>query len=413
VGALGKIGAAGPEQKLADILSEQGNHYTLRMQAARALGSLLAALSERDTLEQEVVEEPGVRLVTPEKTPREVLEQTVFTEDERVACAALEAMVEMDPDDAASSLVKILTGRWSMETPMQPGIGQDSDPETAGISTEDEPGDEIPQELVEMVTGRNAGNSTLAAILAAQPASNDASAEGEEDADEGESAPRQPQPGVRVLAARLLGNLPKPGPAAVEALIAACDNDDPELHREAIRGLGHSGDKAALEPILAGLGSGQENVRLAALDALGDVTGANSPLNKMAREDPAPAIRQRVVENMTSLRGPEVAEKLCRALEDEDLGVCRTALSALSRENFTVEQARQIEKLIFRFSCELRKESAAALRRMDDFSAASRLLDQLKDMEQESLHWGCIDALAEMYSTVGSTANNSREGNDP
>jgi len=438
VGALGKIGAAGPEQKLADILSEQGNHYTLRMQAALALGSLLAALSEHNVLEQEhrpqeTVEETGVPQATPEKTPHDVLEQAVFAEDERVACAALEAMVEMDPDDAASSLVQILTGRWGIETPAQSGIGQELDPGLAENPAEADPGDEIPQELpqelVEMVTGRNAGNSTLAAILAARPASNDASAEREEDADEGGSVPRQPQPGVRVLAARLLGNLPKPGPAAVAALIAACDKDDPEMHREAIRGLGHSGDKAAMEPILAGLGAEQENVRLAALDALGNVTGANSSLNKLAwdklawdktawdrmfgmLEDPAPAIRQRVVENMTSLRGPEVAEKLCRALEDEDLGVCRAALNALSRENFTLEQARQIEKLMFRFSCELRKESAAALRRMDDFSAVPRLLDRLNDMEQESCHWGCIDALAEMVSMAETLAENSEAGDD-
>jgi len=118
-------------------------------------------------------------------------------------------------------------------------------------------------------------------------------------------------------------------------------------------------------------------------------------------EDPDPTIRQRVVEQITSLPGAEVSNYLCRALEDEDLGVCRAALNQLSRENYSVEAAQRVESLMFRFSGELGINAAAALRRIEDFSSSSRLLENLMDMEQAPNHWVCIDALAEMYSLAG------------
>ena len=133
-------------------------------------------------------------------------------------------------------------------------------------------------------------------------------------------------------------------------------------------------------------------------------------------EDPDPTIRQRVVEQITSLPGAEVSNYLCRALEDDDLGVCRTALNQLTRENYSAEAAQKVDNLMFRFSGELSINAAAALRRIEDFSSSSRLLENLLDMEQASNHWVCIDALAEMYSvagkngSAGSTASDVRTG---
>jgi hypothetical protein len=95
-----------------------------------------------------------------------------------------------------------------------------------------------------------------------------------------------------------------------------------------------------------------------------------------------------------------VSDYLCRALEDDDLGVCRTALNALSRENYSEETAQRIEGLMFRFANELGKDAAATLRRMRDFSCSPRLLENLNDVEQAPHHWVCIDALAEMYSST-------------
>jgi hypothetical protein len=57
-----------------------------------------------------------------------------------------------------------------------------------------------------------------------------------------------------------------------------------------------------------------------------------------------------------------------------------------------------VSDLIFRFAGELKVNAAAALRRMNDYSSAAQLLETLNDVDQEELHWICIDAMAEMYA---------------
>jgi HEAT repeat protein len=409
--ALANIGIAGAEQKLVDLLVDETNHYTLRMQAARALGKQLGNPSGVATTEQKPAADIKLRESTPGPDPREVLEEMVFDQNERVACAALEALAEMDPDNATVVLIEVLNSsplpvEQKPERKLESGPAQDIEP--GDTNEEASPG------LADMVEGRDARTSTLASILANQPRSSDTSpAE-----DETRAAHEQVPPGVRILAARLLGNFPKPGAAAVKSLTLVCKEEDPDLRREAIHSLGCAGEESALDTILDGLGAEQESVRLAALDALKNFASSDSVDTRLVKmlEDPNPSIRQRVVEQITSLPGPEVTDYLCRALEDEDLGVCRAALHQLTRQNYSAETAQRVESLMFRFSGELRKNAAAALRRMQDFSSSSRLLENLMDMKQTTSHWVCIDALAEMYSAagknnaVGSTASDVRTG---
>ena len=388
--ALANIGIAGSEQKLADLLADETNHYTLRIQAARALGGQSGNLPKQKHTEDKMMQGS-----TPKPDPGEVLEQTVFDQDERVASAALEALVEMEPDNAAVQLVKVLDFlplpvEQKSEHELETGPPQDTVADGAD--------EEIAAGLAEMVAGHDAQTSTLAAILVNQSRREDISTAENED----KVAYKQAQPGVRILAARLLGNFPEPGAEVIKSLALVSKEQDPELRRVAIHSLGCAGDESALGTILDGLSAEQQGVRLAALDALGNFTGSDSVRTRLIKmlEDPDPTIRQRVVEQITSLSGPEVTDYLCRALEDEDLGVCRTALDVLSRENYSTETARRVEDLMFRFSSELRKNAAATLRRMQDFSSSSRLLENLMDVEQTPQHWVCIDALAEMYSST-------------
>jgi HEAT repeat protein len=401
VGALRHIGVAGSEQKLANMLIDQTSHYTLRMQVARALGSLSSDLSGQETTNQKHTEETKVQ-----ESTRVVLKQTIFDQDERVACAVLEALVEMDLDNAVAQLVEILeflplVVEQKAQRQFEAGDGLNFAEIEDRVA--DDTDKEIAAGLADMVAGHDRQTSTLAAILANQPRSEDIPAAENED----NVRYKQAQPGVRILAARLLGNFPEPGAEAVKALILVSKEEDPELHREAIHSLGCAGDESALDTLLDGLTAQQEGIRLAALDALGNFTGSDSVRTRLVKmlEDPDPTIRQRVVEQITSLPGAEVADYLCRALEDDDLGVCRTALKVLSRENYTAETAQRVESLMFKFSSELRKNAAAALRRMQDFSSSSRLLENLMDAEQTPHHWVCIDALAEMYAS----AQNSQE----
>ena len=62
------------------------------------------------------------------------------------------------------------------------------------------------------------------------------------------------------------------------------------------------------------------------------------------------------------------------------------------------ELSARIFDLMFAFSAELVVDAAAALRRMDDWGSASRLVAMLDDPKQEEFHWICIDALAEMFA---------------
>jgi HEAT repeat protein len=250
-----------------------------------------------------------------------------------------------------------------------------------------------------MVEGHDARTSTLAAILANHPAGDDISST--EEADDTDT--RQIQPGGRILAARLLGGFPETGAEAVKSLIRVTKEEDPELRRQAIHSLGCTGDESALDTILDALDAEQEGVRLAALDALRNFTAADSVRTRLVEmlEDPDPTIRQRVVGQIAPLSGTVVSDYLCQALEDDDLGVCRTALNQLNSENHSAQIARRVEDLMFRFSGELSKDAAAALRRIEDFSSSSRLLEALMDAEQTPNHRICIDALAELYSGRG------------
>ena len=409
--ALANIGIAGAEQRLANILADETNHYTLRMQAARTLGKQLGNPSARKVSAQKHAADIKLQKSTQGPGLREVLEAAVYDQNERVACAALEALAEMDPDNAAAQLVKVLNVpplpvEHEFERKLDAGTAQDIEP--------DDTDEEIQQGLLDMVADHDARTSTLASILANQPPANDISPSEVE----GDTDHRQIQPGVRILAAKLLGSFPETGAEAVKSLTQVAKEGDPELRREAINSLRHAGDETALDTILDGLAAEQEGVRLAALDALGNFTSSDNVRTRLFNmlEDPDPTIRQRIVEQITSLPGPEVSAFLCRALEDEDLGVCRAALHQLTRQNYSAETAQRVESLMFRFAGELRKNAAAALRRMQDFSSSSRLLENLMDTEQTTNHWVCIDALAEMYSVAGksnaagSTASDVRPG---
>ncbi|RLC58670.1 MAG: hypothetical protein DRI30_02300 [Chloroflexi bacterium] len=400
--ALANIGITGVQQKLADLLLDEANHYTLRMQAARTLGKQLGNPSPEQTTRHKRAQKMKALEAT-----REVLEAMVFDPNQRVANASLEALVEMDPHNATDQLVKVLDFIPVSTAPEDvAGAAQDDAPEDAA--------EEISPELADMVAGQDTQTSTLAAILANQPSAEAVSSTGEAD----DIGFKQVQPGVRTLAARLFRNIPEAGAEAIQSLIHVCKEGDPGLRREAIHSLGCSADESALDTILDGLTAEQEGVRLAALDALGNYCGSDSVGTRLAKmlEDPDPTIRQRVVEQITSLPGAEVSNYLCRALEDDDLGVCRTALNQLTRENYSAEAAQKVDNLMFRFSGELSINAAAALRRIEDFSSSSRLLENLLDMEQASNHWVCIDALAELYSvagihgSAGSTASDVRTG---
>jgi HEAT repeat protein len=259
---------------------------------------------------------------------------------------------------------------------------------------------EIPQEIRGLIVGHDATTSTLAAMMT--PVVEEAPPVAEHPQDDRQAVPSN---AVRVLAARLLGGLPAPGSQAVRDLMEAYAQGDEALRREIIVALGRIGDHQALPAIVQGLAAEEHEIRSAALDALEGFPGVSAAddhlVELLADEDPY--IRERAVQTIGAMKSATALGALPRMLSDSDRAVCRAALRALPGDMKSEELSARIFELMFTFSAELTVDAAAALRRMDDWGSASRLVAMLDDPKQEEFHWICIDALAEMFARAPGT----------
>ncbi|MFQ5757036.1 MAG: HEAT repeat domain-containing protein [Acidiferrobacterales bacterium] len=393
VQALGKTGVPGPREKLAEILANKTAHAAVRMQAAWALGRILGHAAGANNQTKQVGHKGASktqRRGLKKSTAQQVLADSVFDADERVAFAALTALAEMDPKNIAARLARLL----QQNTPSGKTGAPRADLSEDADARKREPG-KIPEELKDMLTGRDARTSTLASIFSGPVQAEEATLETIE-------APPARAHGntVRILAARLLGGISSPQPQVIDALVDAARAGENSLRSEALQALGRIGDKKGLPAVIEGLGAEQREVRLAAVEALAGLTRVAGTDKRLAAlyQDPDPAVRLQVVQALGFRKGPKVGRHLYRALEDENLEVCRAALGALSKQTYTRDCTDRIVDLMFRFSGELRQEAAAALRRLRDFSPAAQLLNTLNNQDQEEFHWICIDALAEMYA---------------
>jgi HEAT repeat protein len=383
IGAIGKIGVAGSETKLAEILDDEEAHFTVRVQAAKALGRLLRI----DTPVRQGEEK------TPD--PRDALNRAVFDKRDAVRQAALHALVECD----ASQAVEILSGFLRGARPAVDAPPRDDGASEADI---DQAQQEVPAEIERLIVGHDATTSTLAAML--PPALEEAPAPPETASVDEQAVPCN---AIRILAARLLGGLPAPGAHAVQGLMDAYGEGNAELRREIIVALGRIADHQAIPVILSGLAAEEQEIRSAALDALEQFPGAFAAdeylVALLADEDPY--IRERAVQAIGAMQSPAAVAHLPPMLADGDRKVCRAALRALPRHMASEALSARIFDLMFAFSAELVTDAAAALRRMDDWRSASRLVAMIDDPQQEEFHWICIDALAEMFAREAGAAS--------
>jgi HEAT repeat protein len=376
IAAIGKIGVTGSETKLTEILANEEAHFTVRIQAANALGHLLRIGASVTQDEGEAAPDPTV-----------ILAHAAFDSRDAVCQAALKALVDIDAENAAAILSKFLRGtRAQNEMSSRAEIADDTD-----VADKQQ---EVPQDLERLIGAHDATTSTLAAMIAPSAEEPPAMEPMEND--------RQPEPSnaVRVLAARLLGSLPAPGAQAVRDLMQTYADGDEDLRREIIVALGRIGDYQALPVIVGALSAEEHEVRLAALDALEHFPGsstADERLIELLADDDA-YIRERAVQTIGTMKSEAALAHLPRMLGDSDRAVCRAALRAMPAEMKSDELCGRIVDVMFKFSAELTNDAAAALRRMNDWGSASRLVAILDDPNQEEFHWICIDALAEMFA---------------
>jgi HEAT repeat protein len=404
VHALGALGAPGSETTLARIMADQGRHPGVRVQAARALGKILARTMAPEHTND--VSARGTDSISENRGSPSEAEQAlaaiVLDEDERVRHAALTALVEYRPQLAMGMLVDLVRGNFEHAAGSGPqqeaASGADTQPTAAAADVPPEDAAapaEAPEGLRDLLDGRSAGDSTLAAILARSADLETQQERAEASQEPTETAQRH---SLRVLAARLLGGLGIPVPQVVQALQEAASEGKPELRREALVALGSIGDVDALPCLVVSLATADRDVRLAALNAiiaLGQAPGFENRIAELL-DDPEPLVRQRAVRALSTVGAEAAIEHIPRMLDDEDREVCRTALNTLSEQMKSDALTDRIVDLMFRFSKELVTDAASALRRLRDRKGAFRLLEVLNDMEQQEIHWVCIDALAQI-----------------
>lgn len=379
--ALGSVAMPGQDQGLAEILGDTGRHYTTRIQAARALGRIHGGRRGSAAADSDAPAEDALA----------ALIKAVVDENTRVSYAAIIALMEIDEEAAVDILVALLrTGVPGQGSTLQAIEQAEADPSDGDAV-------EVPSALQAMVDGQTPGTSTLAAILAAQSAvEHDAEAQ-EEPAAEAQGPGEHEK---RVLAARLLGNISNPDDRITAALTETAAGDDVTLRIEALLSLGRIANTESAPIILDALNAEQNNVRLAAMDALKNYTGIKEVSARLVTvfEDPDPTVRTRVIDMLDGAKDAKAKACIRRALEDEDRGVCTAALNRFTRGMKDKKAAPRVAELIFKFDGELRTEAAAALRQMNDESGMAGLLEMLNDEEREEWHWVCIDALAERYA---------------
>jgi len=375
IAAIGKIGVSGPETRLAEILANPEAHFTVRVEAASALGRLLRGGTPAGQEENTVI--PDLRAA---------LAEAVFDPDDAVCQSALQALVDVDGDNAVTTLSEILRAA----RPANAVLG-----DAASIRDADSAEQEAAEELQQLTADHDATTSTLAAMVTAAAEEEPVAVEAA-----GDELQEQPRNAVRVLAVRLLGGLAAPGTQAVRELIDACTEADLELRREIIVALGRIGDREALPAIVEALSAAEQEIRSVALDALEGfpgMSGADEHLLGLLADENA-FIRERAVRAIGDMRSPAALAALPRMLDDSDQLVCRAALRALPADMKSEELSTRIVGLMFKFSAELTADAAAVLRTMSDWGSARRLLAILEDPNQEEFHWICIDALAEMFA---------------
>ncbi|MCX5743689.1 MAG: HEAT repeat domain-containing protein [Proteobacteria bacterium] len=141
---------------------------------------------------------------------------------------------------------------------------------------------------------------------------------------------------ARAAAAQALGDISDPAARrrAVEALIAALDDDLPEVRAEACGSLGSLGDASAIPKIVKKLDDGTPIVRqhaAIALGSIGDPAGF-APLATALKEGPAD-LRFQAVSSIAEIDEERAYEPILAALDDRDpqvVGAAALALGALA-----------------------------------------------------------------------------------
>ncbi|MBI4641397.1 MAG: HEAT repeat domain-containing protein [Candidatus Tectomicrobia bacterium] len=204
---------------------------------------------------------------------------------------------------------------------------------------------------------------------------------------------------VRRYAARVIRE--REDPDVVEALMQVAEDVDPELQREVIISLGRTGDPRAIAVVLKGLTSWNQEVRMAAIDALEmlKVKEAVDPIIEVVKGEGNPFVVQRAIEVLGKFGDRRATEPLVRRLSDNDKQVRRVALETLAALG-DKSVVGKVRPLIFEQGGDLRREAVSTLKKLGDPDVVHLLLQTLNNQGDEENHWIAVEALAEIYKAT-------------
>jgi HEAT repeat protein len=197
------------------------------------------------------------------------------------------------------------------------------------------------------------------------------------------------------------------GENAVEALLEALEDQEPEVRRGAAWALGVIRNPRAVEPLVSRLRDADESVRSGAawaLGVIGDPRGVPALVD--ALRDSSPEVRRKAAWALGEIGEREAVDALVQVLEDEDLDVRRVTFLVLEKLGWKPTEEEEVRRLIAEREWdrlagmgdvavesliealsaedgETRMKAAWALGEIGDRRALEPLLDVLEDLEPQ------------------------------
>jgi len=169
----------------------------------------------------------------------------------------------------------------------------------------------------------------------------------------------------------------------LEDLIRQIKTGTSDARLAAIRGLGESGDPAAIAHLIKLLDDPEALVRVRAVGALGQFADADAnaiePLRRVLIEDKEPEVRGRAARVLGQFHSPSVIEALGRALKDESADVRRRVVQALNQISDVVAAFEPLLNALSDPDRDVRRWAARKLGQTGDPAAIEPLKKLLAD----------------------------------
>ncbi len=191
------------------------------------------------------------------------------------------------------------------------------------------------------------------------------------------------EPELRGLAAWALGEIKDP--RAIAPLVSSLADEDIYAREMAVRALGEIEDSRAVDALLEALDDPSPAIRSAVIWSLGEI-GDRTGLDAVAEavEDPEPLVRQTAVKVLVGKA--QACDPLRSALSDPELEVQREAVRHLG----DVGQPGAVGPLMARLEDAdpvVRREAARTLGKIGDSRAVDALIRALRDEDPEVRNW--------------------------